>query len=67
MLTAMSEDDWAIVLQVFQAVRSRRGDRGGTTGSLWKRCIILRFTTSPGGRFRRSSATGTRSGSGSGG
>jgi transposase len=28
MLTAMTEDDWAIVLQVFQAVRSRRGDKG---------------------------------------
>ena len=24
----MTEDDWAIVLQVFQAVRSRRGDKG---------------------------------------
>ena len=28
MLTAMTEDDWAIVLQVFRAVRSRRGDKG---------------------------------------
>src|SRR4249919_646547 len=28
MLTAMTEDDWAIVLQVSQAVRSRRGDKG---------------------------------------
>ena len=28
MLRAMTEDDWAIVLQVFQAVRSRRGDKG---------------------------------------
>ena len=27
MLTAMIEDDWAIVLQVFRAVRSRRGDK----------------------------------------
>ncbi|MGA8291490.1 MAG: transposase [Rhodoplanes sp.] len=24
----MTEDDWAIVLQVFRAVRSRRGDKG---------------------------------------
>jgi transposase len=28
MLTAMTEDDGAIVLQVFRAVRSRRGDKG---------------------------------------
>ena len=28
MLTAMTEDDWAIVLHVFRAVRSRRGDKG---------------------------------------
>ena len=28
MLTAMTEDDWAIVLQVFRAGRSRRGDKG---------------------------------------
>jgi len=27
MLTAMTEDDWAIVLHVFRAVRSRRGDK----------------------------------------
>jgi transposase len=28
MLTAMTEDDWAIVLQVFRAVCSRRGNKG---------------------------------------
>jgi transposase len=28
MLTAMSETDWAIVLRVFEASRSRRGDKG---------------------------------------
>ena len=28
MLTAMTQDNWAIVLQVFQAVRTRRGDKG---------------------------------------
>ena len=28
MLTAMTEEDWAIVLQVFEASRSRRGDKG---------------------------------------
>jgi transposase len=28
MLTTMTEEDWAIVLQVFEASRSRRGDKG---------------------------------------
>ena len=28
MLTAMTEEDWTIVLRVFAASRSRRGDRG---------------------------------------
>ena len=28
MLTAMTEADWTIVLQVFAAARSRRGDKG---------------------------------------
>ena len=28
MLTTMTESDWAIVLQVFRASRSRRGDKG---------------------------------------
>ena len=28
MLTTMTEQDWKIVLQVFQASRSRRGDQG---------------------------------------
>jgi hypothetical protein len=28
MLTRMTEEDWAIVLEVFTACRSRRGDKG---------------------------------------
>ena len=28
MLTGMTEEDWEIVLQVFRACRSRRGDKG---------------------------------------
>ena len=28
MLTTMTEEDWTIVLKVFQASRSRRGDKG---------------------------------------
>ena len=69
MLTAMTEEDWTIVLRVFAASRSRRGaaTRAGTTGSFSKPCTILWFTISPGGLFRRNSGTGTACGSGSGG
>jgi hypothetical protein len=28
MLTGMSEDDWAILMEVFNAVQSRRGEPG---------------------------------------
>ena len=28
MLTRMTEEDWAIALEVFRAARSRRGDKG---------------------------------------
>ena len=28
MLTTMTESDWALVLQIFRAARSRRGDKG---------------------------------------
>jgi hypothetical protein len=28
MLAAMTEEDWTIVLKVFEASRSRRGDKG---------------------------------------
>jgi transposase len=28
MLTRMTDEDWEIVVQVFRAVRSRRGDKG---------------------------------------
>jgi hypothetical protein len=28
MLTTMTEEDWTIVLQIFEASRSRRGDKG---------------------------------------
>ena len=31
MLTTMTESEWAIVLQVFRASRSRRGDKGRET------------------------------------
>ncbi len=28
MLTRMTDDDWAVAIEVFRAVRSRRGDKG---------------------------------------
>jgi transposase len=28
MLTAMTDEDWTLVVEIFQAVRSRRGDKG---------------------------------------
>ena len=67
MLTAMTEEDWTIVLRVFAASRSRRGDKGRTTESFSKPCTILWFIISLGGLFRRNSGTGTACGSGSGG
>ena len=47
MLTAMTEADWAIVLQVFQAVRTRRGEvtwralpaQFGHWNSIWKPAV----------------------------
>ena len=30
MLTTMTEEDWTIVLKVFEASRPRRGDKGRT-------------------------------------
>ena len=62
MLTRMTEDDWAAVLEVFQACRSRRGDKGGTTASFSRPCTISRSTTLLGERCRPSSAPGTASG-----
>jgi hypothetical protein len=67
MLTAMTEEDWTIVLRVFAASRARRGDKAGTTESFSKVLHYLWFIISLGGLFRRNSGTGTASGSGSGG
>ena len=36
MLTAVTEEDWTIVLQVFAASRSRRGDRGRKSLPVWR-------------------------------
>ena len=37
MLTTMTEQDWTIVLQVFTASRSRRGDKGRAIAGSWRR------------------------------
>jgi hypothetical protein len=66
MLTTMTEEDWTIVLKVFEASRSRRGDRDGTTESFSKPCSISWFTTSLGGLCQESLGIGTVFGSGSG-
>ena len=49
MLTAMTEEDWTIVLRVFAASRSRRGEKGGMIESFSKPCTILWFIGSLGG------------------
>ena len=68
MLTAMTEEDWTIVLRVFAASRSRgAATRAGTTKSFSKPCTILWFIILLGGLFRRNSGAGTACGSGSGG
>ena len=67
MLTAMTEEDWTIVLRVFAASRSRRGDKGRNDRKFLEACTILWFIISLGGLFRRNSGTGIACGSGSGG
>ena len=36
MLTAMTQEDWSIVLRVFAASRSRRGDKGRNDRKFFK-------------------------------
>ena len=67
MLTAMTEEDWTIVLRVFAASRSRRGDKGRNDRKFLEALHYFGFIISLGGLFRRNSGTGTACGSGSGG
>jgi len=67
MLTAMTEEDWTIVLRVFAASRSRRGDKGRNDRKFLEALHYLWFIISLGGLFQRNSGTGTACGSGSGG
>jgi hypothetical protein len=63
MLTTMTEEDWTIVLKVFEALRSRRGDKGRNDR---KSCSISWSTTSLGGLCRESLGIGTVFETGSG-
>ena len=63
MLTGMTEGDWALVVKVFGACQSRRGDKAVTIGCFSRRCISSPSRTSPGAGCRSGSATGTASGS----
>ena len=67
MLTEMTDAEWEIVVEAFRAARSHRGGAAKMTANSWRRCIISRFTTSPGEPCRHSLASGTASGSGFGG
>ena len=59
MMTGMTEDDLSIVLEVFEAAQSRRGDRGTTTAIFGSALhYSTRCTTSPSERRRRSMAIG---------
>ena len=53
-------------VEVFRASARDAVTRAAMIVCFWKRCIILRFTTSLGGHFRSGSATGTACGNGSG-
>ncbi len=49
MLTRMTEEDWATVLEVFRACRSRRGAKGRNDRHLPRSAaLLLPSTTSPG-------------------
>jgi hypothetical protein len=63
MLTAMTEEDWTIVLRVFAGIAVAARRQGPETESFSKPCTILWFIIS---LFRRNSGTGTACGSGSG-
>ena len=67
MLTAMTEEDWTIVLRVFAASRSRRGDKGRNDRKFLEALHYFVVHNITGGLFRRNSGAGTACGSGSGG
>lgn len=66
MLTAMSDEDWDVVM-VFRAVRSRRGAKGRDDRKFLEALHFFTVHNTTGARCRPNSESGTRSGSGSGG
>jgi hypothetical protein len=62
MLTTMTEADWTIVLRVFQASRSRRGDKGRDDRKFHKAPALFRAS-----QHHLAGASGTACGNGSGG
>ena len=44
MLTGMTERDWSLVLEVFDAAQSSRGEPGMTTVNSWKPSTNSRYT-----------------------
>jgi hypothetical protein len=67
MLTRMTDEEWALVLELFRACRSRRGDRGRDDRRFLEALHDFAVhNTSRGGRFLPDSAPGPASGSASG-
>jgi hypothetical protein len=67
MLTGMTERDWRITLEVFDAVQSSQGEPGHDDRKFLEASTISRSTALPGERCPKSLANGTAYGSGSGG
>ena len=66
MLTRITEQDWTVALEVFQATRSRRGDKGRDDRKFLEALHYFTLHNITGGLCRPSSGPGTRSGSASG-
>ena len=66
MLTTMTEQDWKIALQVFQASRSRRGDKGQDDRRFLEALHYFVVHNVTWVRFRPNLGIGTVCGNGSG-
>ncbi len=66
MLTVMTEENWTIVLRVFAASRSRRGDKGRNDRKFLEALHYFVVHNTLGGSSEKF-GTGTACGSGSGG
>jgi hypothetical protein len=67
MLTGMAESDWEIVLEVFEAAQSRRGEPGHDDRKFLEALHFFTVHNLTWRALRPSMATGTASGSGFGG